>query len=196
MTKTAVQDTKFKGLCIMPDGSRDTVANAQANGFTIAAAQPVSRSGAQPNPTIAANYKPRPMTFSQLVAALPEAQGRPAAAAALANNFTADTLSLNNAAATLRGLPNELDTSTMSNPSTAKLTAADVSNFNRRAELRIAGLTMSGNHGNMAAAVEAKKIKLGLQIVSQTGVSYGSAFTSVGLDARATITAILNAGAN
>jgi hypothetical protein len=188
-TMIATRDPKLSRMCVMPDGSRETIAAAQTKGFTIADANTARPKPAAP--TIAATYTPRPMTFAQLVAALPEASSRPAAAAALADTNTIETLSLNSAAALLRGLPTEQDNATMSNPSTAKLTAADVTNFNRRAELRVAGLTRSGLHGNEAAAVEAKKIKLGLSIVSQTGVSYGSAFASVGLPARETIAAIL-----
>ncbi|QDM28395.1 hypothetical protein FNL56_21480 [Tardiphaga sp. vice304] len=188
-TKTATRCPTYRSMCIMPDGSRETIGAAEAKGFTIASAQTTSRSVSKPAPAVA-SYTPRPMTFSQLVAALPEAQGRPAAAAALADNFTADTLSLTSAAATLRGLPTEQDDTTMTT-STSKLSAADVASFNRRAELRVTALTRNGQKGNEAAAVEARKIKLGLSIVSQTGVSYGSAFASVGLDARATISAIL-----
>ena len=125
------------------------------------------------------------------IAALPEAGSRPAAAAALGAAYNHDTLSLTAAASLLRGLPIETlqDTITMSAQHT--LTAADYSNFQRKAELRCAGLTQSGNYGNKAARDEANRIRTGLHIVATTGVSYGAAFAAVGLDARATISKIL-----
>ena len=132
-----------------------------------------------------------PPTYLQNIVALPEAVSRPAAAAALGAVYNHDTLSLTAAASLLRGLPIETlqDTNTMSAQHT--LTAADYSNFQRKAELRCAGLTQSGNYGNEAARDEANRIRTGLHFVATTGVSYGAAFAAVGLDARATISKIL-----
>lgn len=188
MTRIATRDPRFSRMCVLPDGSRQTIGQAESWGFTIVSPSAV----ASAPPTIAANLYAAPPTYLQTIAAMPEAASRPAAAAALGNAHDINTLSLTAAASLLRGLPIETsqDTNTMSDQHT--LTAADYSNFQRKAELRCAGLTQSGYHGNEAARGEAKRIRSALHIVATTGVSYGAAFTAVGLDARATITAILS----
>ena len=77
---------------------------------------------------------------------------------------------------------------------TSQLSAADHNMFKRKLDIRMAGLRTSANHGNEAASVELKKLNHASNTVEVTGMSWGAAFTMAGLDARGTITTILNIG--
>lgn len=191
----AFRHPRYSGLCCLPGGDVVTVEAAREKGFTVSAAPSVTSAAARV-PSLSrqteAPAAPKAMTFRELVAALPEAQDRPAAAYALADQNEHNPIQLSAVASLLRGLP--LETDTMPDKSTPTITAADQAIFKRKAELRVAGLTLMGQHGNGAASTEARRIREGIALSERTGMSYGQSFATVGLDARVTITAIIAGG--
>ena len=173
-------------------GERMTVAAAESRGYTIKGVNyPVSTAAAA-RPTVVQPIR-LPPTYAQQIRALPEGLHRPAAAAALAADNTINTLSITAASSLLRGLPTESEGTEMSDATNAKqLTAADHAMFKRKLDLRMSALRTSSQYDDGAASVELKKLNYARRTVEVTGVSFGAAFTMAGLDARKTITKILN----
>ena len=174
-------------------GERMTVQDAQLAGYTIKGVNyPVST--AKPSRPTAVQPIRLPPTYAQQIRALPEALHRPAAAAALAADNNINTLSITAASSLLRGLPTESEgSSEMSDATNAtQLTAADHAMFKRKLDLRMSALRTSSQYDDGAASIELKKLNYASRTVEVTGISWGAALTMAGLDARGTITKILN----
>lgn len=173
---------QYAALAILPNGETITKVAALEQGYRF-------DDGIKQAPAIPVKINAVALTYLTTVIALPEAKDRPIAAAALGAAYNHQTLSLTNAASLLRGLPTE--TAKGADAMTIELSNNDRAVFRRKAELRAAALSQSSNNGNERAGVEARKIRYGLSIADTTGASFGDAFAAAGLDARATITAIL-----
>jgi len=174
MSKIATRCADDPAYCIsQDDGGRWTVKLATALGYSI-------RDAVAPAQAVQAH------STRDLIMALPEARGRPAAAAALASSET--PLTLMAASSMLRGLPLETNegTTTM-----ATLSAEANAKFSRALDLRCAALRTSANNGSESASVELRKINRAKSTIALTGCSYGDAFTGAGLDARDLITQIV-----
>lgn len=69
------------------------------------------------------------------------------------------------------------------------ISASDIARVRRGIEIRAAALHQTGDERSLS---EAKKLRYALQVADTAGVTLGVALQSAGLDARATLTTILN----
>jgi hypothetical protein len=194
----ATQDPNHSALCILPTGERITTAAAKTQGYTIQNAASVGRSvghkGAALD-TFTANYNraielgSRTQTqaaYLSAILALPEAKSRPSAAARLGASNTEAKLTVAQAQAFLRGLPEE-----SAPPAPAASMTEDMRVFRRQAAIRISMLTFNASNGNKAAGREATKLSNAMRVFDEGGISLQQALTSAGLDARATIRSVI-----
>jgi hypothetical protein len=93
------------------------------------------------------------------------------------------------AQAFLRGLPEETPVLTVSPHPTGE----NIQKFRRKVELRIAALSLNAKHGNVGANREAMKLTFAMRAFDQGGVTLADSLSAAGLDARATVRAVLAA---
>jgi hypothetical protein len=202
--------TEFANRVVLPDGREVNVARARALGFTIesfdshntrvradrkAQAAATARGDAEDSrPATPLTKGQALIAYAQQIEALPEAKSRPAAASEIWAKQTVQSMPVERAAAFLRGLP--VETAPVAKAATTStLTAQDNARFKRLLEIRINGLNVKADRGNNPAARnEAKKLAWSLRTYEANGCSFAEAFSSNGLDARATISSILNMG--
>jgi hypothetical protein len=132
------------------------------------------------------------IAYAQAIEDLPEAKSRPAAAAEIWSAQTAETMPVERAASFLRGLPPE--TAPVAVAVQSAVDPKKMAKFQRHVELRVLGLTMKAERGDLGARKEASKLSWALRVRSETGCAFGEAFASVGLDARSTIETIMKMG--
>lgn len=209
MSMTAKR-TEYVNRVVLPDGREVNVDRAKGLGFTIesfddhgarvradrkAQAAAKARGDAEDSRPVPPQSKEEALiAYAQQIVALPEAKSRPAAAREIWAKQTMQTMPVERAAAFLRGLPAE--TAPVAQvAATSTLTAQDNARFKRLLEIRINGLNMKADRGNNPAARnEAKTLAWSLRTYEAGGCSFAEAFSSNGLDARATISSILNMG--
>jgi hypothetical protein len=197
--KFATQDPANPAFCIMPTGVRVTRASATAQGYIVKDANAIGRDIGHTGETLKdfaksfdraielASRSAEQTTYLASVLALPEAKTRPSAAARLGASYNATQMPIDKAQAFLRGLPEESSAPVV----TARTAVNDIQDFRRKVELRLAALSLNAKHGNVRANREAMKLSYAMRAFDQGGVTLQNALSASGLDARATVRAVI-----
>jgi hypothetical protein len=164
---------------------RNTAARKARFAVTQRAGEAYDDAGAKPAQTKGQAL----IAYAQAIEDLPEAKSRPAAASEIWSKRTVQSMPVERAAAFLRGLPEEA--APVAKVASTVIDPKALAMFQRKCEIRILGLNMRADRGEHSARGEAQKLSWALRVRNETGCSYGEAFTGAGLDARATIDAIM-----